>query len=377
MTREERCAKRQEAVQAFAFAGRPESCRRYGSGHINDTFLLCTRDGEQQRRYILQRLNHEVFRKPREVMENIAGITAFLREAILARGGDPERETLNLVRTKDGDVLFCDSIGSYWRMYRFIDGCISPDTIEHPGQFYQSALAFGRFQSMLRTYPAHTLHETIADFHNTPDRLRKLRAAVQADPLGRAAAVQAEIDAFLQQEAFARVLVDSQAAGAIPLRVTHNDTKLNNVMLDAVTGEAVCILDLDTVMPGLSVNDFGDAIRFGASTAAEDERDLAKVKLDLTLYECFTKGFLEGCDGSLTPAELELLPTSAKIMTLECGMRFLTDYLEGDVYYNTHRPGQNLDRCRTQLKLVREMEQNWQQMGEIVARYAQATGKES
>jgi len=244
------------------------------------------------------------------------------------------------------------------------------DKAESPEQFYKSAVAFGRFQSLLSDYPAHTLHETIPDFHNTPDRLRKFREAVERDAFGRAGDVRDEILFCNTREAFIHTLADAEKAGELPLRVTHNDTKLNNIMFDSATGEPICVVDLDTVMPGYSVNDFGDSIRFGATTADEDERDLSKVNLDLNLYELYTKGFIEGCGGKLEPKELSLLPAGAKMITLECGMRFLTDYLEGDNYFRIHRPGQNLDRCRTQFKLVADMEKHWDEMAAVVEKFS-------
>ena len=230
-------------------------------------------------------------------------------------------------------------------------------------------MAFGRFQGLLADYPAETLHETIQDFHNTVKRLDTFKKAVEADGCGRAAQVQEEIQFVLDREALAHKLCDMQAEGKLPLRVTHNDTKLNNIMIDDETRKAICVIDLDTVMPGLSVNDFGDSIRFGASTGAEDEPDLSKVSCSMELFELYTKGFVEGCKGSLTEEELDMLPVGAMTMTYECGMRFLTDYLEGDHYFKIHREGHNLDRCRTQFKLVKDMEEKWNQMNEIVNKY--------
>ena len=253
-------------------------------------------------------------------------------------------------------------------MYRFISNAVSYDAVRSPGDFYESALAFGTFQSLLSDYPAETLHETIPDFHNTPKRFADFCQAVNKDVMGRVALARKEIDFLMEREQELSVLTDLQKAGELPLRVTHNDTKLNNVMLDAKTGKGVCVIDLDTVMPGLSVNDFGDSIRFGANTAAEDETDLSKVSLDLGLYEQYVNGFLKGCQGSLTKKELEMLPMGAKMMTMECGMRFLADYLSGDTYFRIHKEHHNLDRCRTQLALTADMERKWEQMKEIVSR---------
>lgn len=359
----------QEAAEHFKLQGTIVECEPYGSGHINDTFRLILDDGEQQNYYILQRMNKSIFTKPLELMDNISNVTAWLRKKIEENGGDPERETLNLAESTDGRSFYVDSEGEYWRVYLFISGATSFDQVEDENDFYQSAVAFGHFQGLLADYPAHTLHETIVNFHNTVDRFAKFKGAVEADAAERAAQVQEEIQFVLDREALAHTLCDLQESGEMPLRVTHNDTKLNNIMIDDKTGKAICVIDLDTVMPGLSVNDFGDSIRFGASTAAEDEQDLSKVSFDLHLYEVYTKGFIEGCGGALTEKELDMLPMGAILMTFECGMRFLTDYLEGDHYFKIHREGHNLDRCRTQFKLVKEMEEKLPQMRAIVDKY--------
>lgn len=367
MTREELCKGKPEALQSFQFEGTPKDAEVYGSGHINDTFLVhTTLDNGEEKRYILQRMNREIFKNPEELMENVINVTSFLRKKIIERGGDPERETLNVILTKDDKAYFVDSIGEYWRAYVFIEEADSYDLVERPEDFYESAVAFGNFQSLLSDYPADTLHETIKDFHNTKTRFATFKQAVEEDVMGRAASVQEEINFVLEREDVANILGDLLAAGELPLRVTHNDTKLNNIMMDSQTRKGICVIDLDTVMPGLSVNDFGDSIRFGASTAAEDEMDLSKVSCDMNLFELYTKGFMEGCKGSLTEKELEMLPMGAKVMTFECGMRFLTDYLQGDTYFKIHREGQNLDRCRTQFKLVKDMEEKWETMHEIV-----------
>ncbi len=369
MTREELLKGKPEALESFQFEGRPEEAVGYGSGHINDTFLVrCTASDGTEKKYILQRMNREIFTEPVELMENIMNVTSFLRKKITEKGGDPERETLNAVLAKDGKPYFVDSIGEYWRVYIFIEGAESYDAVEKPEDFYESAVAFGNFQSLLSDYPAETLHETIKGFHDTKARFCTFKKAVEDDIMGRAASVQEEIAFVLEREDVACALGDMLAAGELPLRVTHNDTKLNNIMMDSKTGKGICVIDLDTVMPGLAVNDFGDSIRFGASTAAEDEKDLSKVSCDMELFELYTKGFMEGCKGSLTQKEREMLPMGAKVMTFECGMRFLTDYLQGDTYFKIHREGQNLDRCRTQFKLVKDMEEKWDTMQDIVRR---------
>ncbi len=370
MTRDQLCERVTEAISAFAFEGTLNSYKSYGNGHINDTFLVeFDLPIGDSRRYILQRMNHEIFQKPTKLMANIAAVTKFVRKKVKERGGDPLREGMTIVRTKTGSFCYVDSIGSYWRCYVFIENGLSLEQVETPHDFYQSGLAFGQFQALLHDFEADTLDETIEKFHDTPDRLRKFEAAVQADTHGRVALVQEEI-AFVRARAdFANTLMNAYKDGSLPLRVTHNDTKLNNVMLDTDTREPLCVIDLDTVMPGFSVNDFGDSIRFGASTAVEDEQDLSKVNLDLDLFDCYTDGFLTGCGGNLTDTELDLLPTGAKMMTFECGTRFLTDYLEGDHYFRTHREGHNLDRARTQFKLVADMEAKWDDMQTIIQKY--------
>ncbi len=359
-----------EVIANFQFNGRLTRGCAYGSGHINDTYLLNFEiSGMGSIKVILQKMNNSVFENPVELMENVVGVTSHLRQKIIEKGGDPERETLNVIPTLDGKPYYRDSCGEYWRSYKFITDTTSYDLVEKPEHFYQSAVAFGNFQRMLADYPAETLHETIVGFHDTKARFAVFKKSVEEDILGRAASAAKEIQFVLDREDVANCFSDLQAKGELPLRVTHNDTKLNNIMIDNKTGKAICVVDLDTVMPGLAMNDFGDSIRFGASTAAEDERDLSKVSCNMELYDLYSKGFIEGCAGRLTEKEIELLPMGAKVMTFECGMRFLTDYLQGDKYFKIHREGHNLDRCRTQFKLVEDMEQKWDTMQEIVRKY--------
>lgn len=369
MTREEACSKINEVIENMKFEGRYIRYELYGSGHINDTYAVYMTVKEKEIRYILQRMNVDIFKNPVELMENIVNVTSYLRDIIIENGGNPNRETLNVIKTRAGSFYYIDSLGSYWRAYTFIENAFCYDAVEKPEDFYQSAVAFGNFQKLLADFPADTLHETIVNFHNTAARLDNLKKAVAADQCGRVKEVAAEIKFALEREQDANVCVDMQANGELPLKVTHNDTKLNNIMIDKETGEAICIIDLDTVMPGLVINDFGDSIRFGASTGAEDEPDLSKISISLDLYEIYVKGFLEGCSGRLTDIEIDMLPMGAKMMTYECGVRFLTDYLEGDSYFKIHRDGQNLDRCRTQFKLVADMESKWKDMEKIVDRY--------
>ena len=317
-------------------------------------------------RYILQRMNGNIFARPMDVMENITGVTSFLKEKIIKAGGDELRETLTVIFSKDGKPLYQDADGDCWRMYYMIEDAMCYDKVETEEDFYESAKAFGKFGHLLSDYPAETLHETIPGFHDTRARFEVFQRAVEADVCGRAEEAAAEIHFFQERKDITGVLGQMQAEGKLPLRVTHNDTKLNNIMMDKKTGKGICVIDLDTVMPGLSVHDFGDSIRFGASTGAEDEPDLSRVELDLSLFETFTEGFIKGCAGSLTDLEIEMLPMGAKLMTYECGIRFLADFLDGDVYLKIHRDGHNLDRARTQFKLVADMEEKWGEMAAIV-----------
>lgn len=348
-----------EILGHFQIERKEVETKPYGSGHINRTFLV-TVAGE--RKYILQGINTAIFQDTEALMENILHVTAYLRERIVRTGGDPKRETLTVVMTTDDKPYYTDEDGNNWRVYLYIENAETFDKVEEEAVFYQSALAFGRFQSLLADYPAKNLHETIPDFHNTPKRYLDFEKAVEEDVCNRVHGVKAEIAFLRARREEMSVLSDMLKRGELPLRVTHNDTKLNNIMFDCNTRHAICIIDLDTVMPGLSVHDFGDAIRFGANTAAEDEPDSTKVSLSLALFDTYVRGFLEGCGGQLTKQEIAMLPMGAKLMTLECGMRFLTDYLQGDVYYKTAHKQHNLDRCRCQLALVADMEAKWAQM---------------
>jgi Ser/Thr protein kinase RdoA (MazF antagonist) len=340
----------------FPLDGEVTSCERYGCGHINVTYLVVCSTGH---RYILQKINNHIFKNVEALMENICSVTEYLRTLM----SDPRR-VLTVVRTLSGASCYHGEEG-YYRVYEFVEDSICLQSAETPEDFYQSAVAFGAFQKLLEEFPAETLTEPIPNFHNTIDRYRIFHEALEKDVMGRAKDVQAEIDFVLQREEWAGTLQRMRESGELPLRVTHNDTKLNNVMLDATTRKALCVIDLDTVMPGLAAYDFGDSIRFGASTAAEDEKDLSKVKVNLDLFRIYTRGFLKACPG-LTDMEKQMLPMGAKLMTLEVGLRFLTDYLDGDHYFAVHRPGHNLDRSRTQLKLVSDMEKKWADMARIV-----------
>ena len=357
-------------IKQFDIAGELTDERPYGSGHINDTRLVTFNTACGEQKYILQKINKNVFKRPDQLMENYVAVTEFLKKDILERGGDPMRETLNVIKTKSGDNFLCDENGDFWRLLVFVKDSASFDRVETPEQFYSSAVAFGNFQYMLRKFPAETLHETIPDFHNTPDRYRLFLEAVEQDLAGRRGSVEKEIEFVKERCEFAQTLENAHKEGKLPLRVTHNDTKFNNILFDKDTGDALCIIDLDTIMPGYSVTDFGDAIRSGATTAAEDETNLSLVKFNIALYETYVKGFIEGAHGGLTAGEIELLPVGAMMMTFECGMRFLTDYLNGDNYFKIHREGQNLDRARNQFKLLAEMEAHFDEMNNIVKKYS-------
>jgi Ser/Thr protein kinase RdoA (MazF antagonist) len=343
----------QKAAYAFVMNGNPVSSERFGGGHINQTYLVTTDTGSK---YVLQHINKHVFKNPPQLMENANGVTSFIR----GKGSF----ALTFLTTADGNPCYCDEQGEYWRAYTYVGGlCL--EAAETADDFYQSGLAFGQFQDQLSDYPAHTLHETIPNFHNTPDRFRQLKEAIAENRSGRLDTCQAEVEFYLGHETLGGKLAEMLQNGLLPLRVTHNDTKLNNVLLNPETHAPLCVLDLDTVMPGLSAYDFGDSIRFGAATAAEDEKDASKMKLDLALFEAFTRGFLTGAP-NLTAEELKALPLGAFTMTLECGSRFLKDYLDGDLYFRTAYAEHNLVRCRTQMAMCADMLAHWADMEAIV-----------
>lgn len=346
----------QRILPRFAFDGQPTAYEPCGCGHINRTYLVTTESG---RRYIIQRINERVTKDIPVLMRNISLVTKHLRK----KAKDP-RSVLNVIPTLEGASFLEDKSG-FWRVYDFVEDSLCLQIPETNEDFYQSAVAFGRFEEDLMDFPIDQLCEVIPDFHNTPNRYRIFHEVLKKDAHNRAAQVADEIRFLLEREEEMGALQKMREAGELPLRVTHNDTKLNNVLFDAKTRKALCVIDLDTVMPGLSLYDFGDSIRFGAATAAEDEKDLSKVEMDLEKFRIFTGGFAAACPG-LTARERELLPMGAKTMTLECGLRFLTDYLDGDQYFAIHYPEQNLDRCRTQLKLVADMEKKWEQMRDAV-----------
>ncbi|MCJ7512848.1 MAG: aminoglycoside phosphotransferase family protein [Anaerolineales bacterium] len=355
----------------FAISGEFVSGGPYGMGHINDTYAAVYRQDAVERRFIFQRINHNVFKHPEGLMANIVAVTSHLSRKIQASGGDPLRETLTLIPAVDGRSHCRTAAGDYWRVYVFIEGARTYEAVENLEHVSSAGRAFGRFQQLLSDFPADELIETIPDFHHTGKRFVDFTRALEEDVKHRADSARPEIEFVLQRSDSMNILVDLLAAGRLKQRITHNDTKFNNVMIDDRNGEGVCIIDLDTVMPGLSLYDFGDSIRSLANTGAEDEPDLSRVEFDIGIFELYTRGYLEATRGLLQQEEVDLLPFAAQLMTLECGMRFLADYLQGDIYFKTHAPDHNLLRCRTQFKMVQGMEAAADRMAAIVQRWAQ------
>ena len=345
-------------ISHFQLQGAPIRCERYGNGHINETYLLET---DAPHAYILQKVNRQVFPDVPNLMRNIQLVTSYLWQ----QTPDPRR-VLTLVPTADGQAYMVDPDGEFWRVYEFVTDSLCLDRPENERDLQQSGLAFGTFQNQLASFPAHTLTEIIPHFHDTPVRYEQLKDAIRMDRAGRVKEAEAEIEAYMAFEKYAGFLMNLLKQGELPLRVTHNDTKLNNVLLDAATRTPLCVIDLDTVMPGLAANDFGDSIRFGAATAREDEQNLSKVGMSLQLFEAYARGFLSACGTRLTPLEKETLPMGAMLMTLECGSRFLADYFNGDVYFHNARPGQNLCRARTHIKMAQDMKSKLGQMQKII-----------
>ena len=332
----------------------------YGNGHINDTYLV------NPRSYILQRINTNVFTNPDELMENIDSVTSFLGKKISEAGGDPDRETLTVIHTKDGKSFYKYDDDNVFRVYKFIENTTTVEKNPSMHNLYSAGKSFGRFQRMLDDFPVEKLHETIKNFHNTPKRLEALKEAIEKNIAGRADLVQSEIEFALENAKIVSVVTDGMKDGEIPIRVTHNDTKINNILFDADTEEAICVIDLDTVMPGSALYDFGDALRIGGSTAAEDETDLDKVEFNCDAFENFAKGYCEEMLPCLTKREKELLPLCVKLMTYECGIRFLTDYLNGDTYFKIHREHHNLDRARNQFRLVSDITEKEDRLNAII-----------
>ncbi len=357
-------------VPFFRFRGRYVSAEPWGSGHINDTYRLKIDQGGRDLYYIIQRINHKVFPHVPEMMNNIERVTKHLRRKIEAiPGSDYRREALSLVYTLEDKPYYLDPDGNYWRVYVFVEHASTMDYVSSPSQAYEAAKAFGKFQSMLQDLPGESLFEVIPGFHHTPKRFEKFLKALDSDAMGRASSARAEIDFALSRRESTSVVVDMLDNGQLPSRVTHNDTKINNVMLNDSDGRGICVIDLDTVMPGSVLYDFGDEVRTSTVNAAEDEKDLSKVRFSLEYFRELVRGYLESAGDFLTPQEIGLLAFSGRLITFEIGLRFLTDYLEGDVYFKVHRDGHNLDRCRTQFEMVRQMEELCDDMEAIVAKY--------
>jgi len=358
-----------KALQQFDIDGEPIWIESFGEGHINETYSGYFKHAEKAPfRVILQKINTLVFRDPYALMENITAVTKFIGDKMKKSGDSGRNEVLTVIPTRLGQSMYADETGGFWRSYVFIENAKSYQTVERPILFFSAAKAFGKFQRMLDDFPAQKLHETIPDFHNTPKRFADFVASVQKDAATRAKGVEREIDFVVSRERECGIITGLLNNNEIPVRVTHNDTKLNNVMIDADTDEGVCVIDLDTVMPGSVLYDFGDSIRFGTNPAPEDEKDLDKVVFSLPLYEEYIKGFIS--EARLTEMELENLAWGARLMTYECGMRFLADYLDGDIYFRTSRPEQNLDRARTQFKLVADMERHYEHLQKIAVELA-------
>jgi Ser/Thr protein kinase RdoA (MazF antagonist) len=366
-------ARLEAAARAFPLAGRLRSAAPHGSGHINDTFALQYEQGGQTVRYILQRINHHIFRQVPELMDNIRRVTAHVgRHGRASGAGDPARRALTLVLTHDGQPFHRDAEGDCWRCYDFIEGARTHDLIESPLQAAEGAKAFGEFQKLLVDLPGGRLHETIPFFHDTRRRFDALQRAVAADAHNRAAAAREAIAFAGAREPMVDVLLGLHARGEIPERITHNDTKLNNVMLDDATQAGVCVIDLDTVMPGLALYDFGDMVRSATNSAAEDESDTSRVESRLPIFAALVGGYLGAAGPFLNSAEIAHLAFSGRLITFEIGIRFLTDFLEGDVYFKTRHPTHNLDRARNQFALVESLERQQAAMEAIVKKHAPA-----
>ena len=356
-------------VAAFQIEGAFLDAAPHGSGHINDTYASRVRTARGIARYVHQRINDRIFKDPVRLMDNIARVTAHLRRKIVTAGGNPDRETLTVVPARDGSPLHRDDAGGFWRTYLFLEGARTYDVVSSADTAESAAGAFARFQKMLSDLPAPRLTETIPGFHDTPRRVAALRAAIASDVAGRAAEAARDIHQALAWADRSGTLMDLARRGLVPERITHNDTKFNNVMIDDATGRGLAVIDLDTVMPGLSVVDFGEMVRTGANPAPEDQRDLSEVRLDLAMFEPLARGYVSAAREFLTPLELDHLAYAAMLMTYENAVRFLTDHLSGDTYYKIHRPGHNLDRCRAQFALLADMERQAERMQTIVNRY--------
>lgn len=360
-------------LKQFCFQGRFQDVEELTSGNINNTYCLryLLPDGSS-RNYVLQQINTYVFKKPEEVMSNVHRVTEHVEKALKTAGEDVSRHVLRLISTKSGAYMYRDNENRCWRAYDYISGAIAYDRPEKPEHFMECGRAFGNFQKMLFDFPAEELYETIPDFHNTKKRFYDFVSAVARDQAGHVRFLEKEIDFFFDRRKMMSQAVDMIERGELPLRVTHNDTKMNNVMLDSKTGEGLCVIDLDTVMAGSVIYDYGDAVRFGASTAAEDEPDTSKIHLDMDLFKAFTRGFISEVQGSLTETELRMLPLGIKVMTCELAMRFFTDYIDGDLYFKVRSPEHNLIRAHAQMKLLEDIEDKYDELCAITEELIQA-----
>ena len=357
-----------DVVKHFRYEGDVVSCDQCHVGHINGTYFV-TCEGKEKIRYVLQRINTNVFTKPVEVVENMVNVCEFLKTKIAAEGGDVNRETLTLIPALDGKMYYVDEENNYWRSYRAVEGVVTYNLSESADMFRSAGCAFGRFFNRLSDFPAEKLHTTIPNFHNTVSRFADLKKAIAEDRVGRVKDAQAEIEFALAHENITSFLMDGIEDGRFKLGVTHNDTKLNNILIDTETNRGICIIDLDTVMPGSLLFDFGDAIRFGASSALEDETDLDKVYVVPEMFEAYVDGFLSEIRDSISEEEIRAFPMAARVITFEIGIRFLEDYLKGDVYFGIKRPNHNLDRARNQFKLVADGEAKEELLNSIVEKY--------
>ncbi len=365
-----------DIITQFDFKGDYVNCELFGSGHINTTYLVTYNNNGVECKYVFQRVNPNVFKNIEQLMDNVFSVTSYLRKEIVKNGGNENRETLHYIRTKDGQKFYKAEDGGYYRAYIFVENSVSYDSVENAETFGESGVAFGKFQKLLADFPANTLYETIPDFHNTIKRYKtEFIPAVENNLSGRKDTCFNEIEFVKRRKKYCSKLVDLIESGDLPLRVTHNDTKLNNVMFDSDTDKAVCVIDLDTVMPGLALYDFGDSIRFGANTAAEDEADLSKIKINLDYFKAYAQGFLSQAGESLNQCEIDNLAFASVLMTFECGMRFLTDYLNGDTYFKIDYPEHNLVRARNQFALVADMEEHMNEMEDIITEISSACRK--
>ncbi len=359
-----------EVIKNFPFEGELVEYRAIKQGLINTTVEAKFSD----KKYIIQKINTNVFKNPDELMSNIFSVTDYLNSKLIEDGRNPERHNLKFIRTNSGDLFYKDRQGGCWRSYVFVDDSYTLGNGCSNEEIYQAAKCFGEFQYYLRDFDGGSLYETIKDFHYTPSRYESLCNAVKKDIKGRACEAKEEIDFLLNLKEESHIVTDLLKSGELPLRVTHNDTKINNVLFDSESKKAICVIDLDTIMPGSALYDFGDGVRSSAATTAEDDPDPSKMGIDENIYSAYVKGFLDGTSGSLTKKEIELLPFSVKLLTAEVAMRFLTDYLEGDVYFKTNNPLHNLQRTRTQIQLVKDIDKKADILRRITA---EASGSET